>query len=94
MGNVQNRYNSQLILDLCCNFVTLDDDFGRFSFVHASVREYLQQLPEYSMSICNFIAAQRCLEIFIFDDEDGIDSDQMSLSPDDSIGVGNGHSDS
>lgn len=93
MGNFQNRYNSQLILELCCNFVTLDDDFGRFSFVHAFVREYLQQLPEYSMSICNFIAAQRCLEFFIFDDEDGIDSDQMSLSPDDSIGVGNGHSD-
>lgn len=38
--------------------------------MHASVREYLLQLPEYSLSAINFAAAMRCLACFMFDDED------------------------
>ena len=73
--SAQQFYNAQTILDLCCNFVSLDESTQRIFFVHASVREYLQGLPSYSISMNNFVAAKRCLELFMFDDEDGIDSD-------------------
>ncbi|KAL4919657.1 hypothetical protein BDW62DRAFT_199672 [Aspergillus aurantiobrunneus] len=70
----QDHYDTKTILDLCCNFVALDDDSRCFFFVHASVREYLQSLPEYSLSMVNFTAAKRCLELFIFDQDDSPDS--------------------
>jgi hypothetical protein len=50
----------------------LDKDTGQFSFVHASVREYLLQLPEYSVSEINSLAAGRCLVYFMFDDDDSV----------------------
>lgn len=71
----QHFYNAQMILDLCCNFVSLDESSQQISLVHASVREYLQMLPEYSISMNNFVAAKRCLDLFMFDDEDTTDVD-------------------
>ncbi|RMJ27936.1 ankyrin repeat protein [Aspergillus sp. HF37] len=86
-------YSTQTILDLCCNFVVLDEDLGQFSFVHASVREYLQLLPEYSVSMNNYTAAKRCLEYFIFGDEDVTQARSISSqgsSPPSSSDVDNG----
>lgn len=64
-------YSSQavLILDLCCNFVSLDGDSGQFLFIHASARVYLQLRPEYSTSMNNLTVAKRCLYLSMFDDE-------------------------
>jgi hypothetical protein len=84
-------YDAQKILDLCCNLVILDKDTRQFSFIHASIREYLLQLPEYSASAINSLAVERCLKCFMFDDNDSIgenwpnedksgDSDRPELS--------------
>ncbi|KAJ5680260.1 hypothetical protein N7536_011399 [Penicillium majusculum] len=64
----------QLILDLCCNFVIFDDNLNRFSFIHASVLEYLQALPEYSVSMTNSIAAKRCIDYFLLDSDISTDT--------------------
>ncbi|KAJ5837197.1 hypothetical protein N7447_003223 [Penicillium robsamsonii] len=64
----------QLILDLCCNFVIFDDNMKRFSFIHSSVLEYLQALPEYSVSMTNFIAAKRCIDYFLLDSDASTDT--------------------
>ncbi|KAJ5593129.1 hypothetical protein N7537_010033 [Penicillium hordei] len=57
--SVSGTIDAQLVLDLCCNFVIFDHNLKRFSFIHASVLEYLQALPEYSVSNTNSIAAKR-----------------------------------
>ncbi|KAJ0418747.1 ankyrin repeat-containing domain protein [Aspergillus carlsbadensis] len=64
------KLDTASIVDLCSNFIDVDGPFGRLSFVHASIRKYLQSLPEYSASPTHFTAAQRCLESFLSDEDD------------------------
>lgn len=56
----------------------LDTNTKQFSFVHASVREYLLQLPEYSASAINYLAAARCLAYLMFGDDGGSVSESWS----------------
>ena len=49
------------ILDLCNNLVIVDDETGIFRFAHLSVREYLENRPEYSTEHMHVLAARRCL---------------------------------
>lgn len=49
------------IIDLCCNFISLDETLDTFRFAHPSVQEFLRDLPEYTLSSCHGIAAECCL---------------------------------
>ena len=59
--------NSDLILDLLNNFVVLDGDQGMktFRFAHLSVREFLEKLPQYSITSSNAFVAEACLVALI-----------------------------
>jgi hypothetical protein len=46
------------IIDLCCSFVTFDESLDMFHFAHPSVREFLEDLPEYSAPLSNALAAE------------------------------------
>lgn len=59
-----------MIVDICCLFVVLDHVQKTFAFAHASVAEYLKQLPEYGISQINFLVARRCLKSLIGEDGD------------------------
>lgn len=50
----------QDVLGLCCNLVVLDDSLDLFRFAHASVREYLESQPRFSLQNTNSQAAQEC----------------------------------
>jgi hypothetical protein len=50
------------VLSLCCNFVKLDDEIGVFQFVHLSVREYLENRPEFEAARSHATIAQSCLQ--------------------------------
>ena len=49
------------LLDLCCNFVTLDENLDMFRFAHPSVKEFLEGLVDYSSEASNALAAECCL---------------------------------
>ena len=56
-----NNVSREQVLQLCCNFVTYDATLNIFRFAHLSVREFLEQQPEYSASATNSLAAEVCL---------------------------------
>lgn len=49
------------LVTLCCNLVVEDKELGIFRFPHQSVREYLENRPDYSIPEINAVAAQICL---------------------------------
>ena len=49
------------LLDLCNNFVIYDDYLDVFRFAHLSVREFLEQRPEFAKISCYSLAAECCL---------------------------------
>lgn len=49
------------VLRLACNFVDYDEGLDVFRFAHLSVREFLEELPEYSTTSSNALAAEICL---------------------------------
>lgn len=49
------------ILDLCQNLVIFDDGLDVFRFAHLSVREFLEQQPEYNQNSCHALAAEVCM---------------------------------
>jgi len=53
------------ILDLCCNFVIYDEHRDIFPFVHASVEEFLRNLPTYSVPKSNAVVAECCLALLM-----------------------------
>lgn len=53
------------ILDLCCNFVIHDEHRDVFQFAHASVEEFLRDLPEFSLPNSNALLAESCLVVVI-----------------------------
>jgi hypothetical protein len=56
-----NGVSREQVLQLCCNFITYDATLNIFRFAHLSVREFLEQRPEYSASATNSLAAEICL---------------------------------
>ena len=53
------------LLDLCSNFVAYDAGLDKFNFAHPSVREFLEDLPDYSKISSNATAAECCLVYMI-----------------------------
>ena len=49
------------LLDLCNNFIVYDDSLEVFRFAHLSVREFLEQRPEFTDVACHSLAAEGCL---------------------------------
>ena len=49
------------LLELCNNFVVYDEGLDVFRFAHLSVREFLEQLPEFTKVPCYSLAAECCL---------------------------------
>jgi ankyrin repeat protein len=55
------RVSKQDVLDMCYNFVVLDNEMDIFRFTHLSVREYLEGCEEYSVALAHSLAAEKCL---------------------------------
>lgn len=53
------------ILHLCCDFVVYDSELDVFRFAHLSVREFLEERPDYSVSIVNALACQSCIFMLV-----------------------------
>ncbi|KAF1966557.1 ankyrin [Bimuria novae-zelandiae CBS 107.79] len=53
--------SKDLVLKICNNFIVFDPQLDTFRFAHLSVREYLEQKPEYGSSTINALAAEVCL---------------------------------
>ena len=51
----------EMILDLCRNLVTYDEELDTFRFAHLSVREFLEKQLDFSPVSCQIMAAERCL---------------------------------
>ena len=51
-----------LLLELCCNFVIYDDKLDVFRFAHLSVQEFLETLPQFTLTNSHSLAAEVCLE--------------------------------
>jgi hypothetical protein len=49
------------MLDICCNLVILDETIDIIRFAHLSVREFLQNLPDYSAQRAHSIVSLCCL---------------------------------
>lgn len=58
------------ILDVCCNFVLLDEEVDSFRFAHLSVREYLEKRSDYYPVFVNLCTLDRCLSVFLCDSGD------------------------
>jgi hypothetical protein len=58
-----DRLTSDDILSVCCNLVVLDSELDIFRFAHLSVREYLEKIPDLTLSLAHAAAAERCLQI-------------------------------
>ncbi|KAJ8109292.1 hypothetical protein OPT61_g7566 [Boeremia exigua] len=56
---------TQKILDLCSGLVVPDLDSSHLNFAHTSVREFLEGLPEFSVSRLNVLATRTCLEYLL-----------------------------
>lgn len=53
--------SKELMLKICNNFIVFDPQLDTFRFAHLSVREYLEQKPEYSSPKTNALAGEVCL---------------------------------
>jgi hypothetical protein len=60
-GNSVKGLSKDLVLKICNNFIIFDPQLDTFRFAHLSVREYLEQRPEYGSITTNALAAQMCL---------------------------------
>jgi ankyrin repeat protein len=58
----QPNFDEVNILDQCSSFLLHNKALESFSFAHASIYEYLESLPEFSLPLLNFAAATQCLE--------------------------------
>ena len=57
-----NAFGSvQEILDISCNLVVLDSTFHKFRFAHLSVREFLENLPDFNILECHATISACCL---------------------------------
>jgi transposase-like protein len=53
--------SEEKVLELCSNFVVLDESDKAFQFAHLSLREFLEGLPEFSTTASNALLATSCL---------------------------------
>ncbi|CAI6226851.1 unnamed protein product [Periconia digitata] len=60
-GQIVSLASKDHVLKICNNFVVFDSELDTFRFAHLSVREYLEQKPEYSRPTTNALAAEVCL---------------------------------
>ncbi|KAF2194673.1 hypothetical protein K469DRAFT_686660 [Zopfia rhizophila CBS 207.26] len=60
-GDNVSLASKDLVLKICNNFIVFDSQLDTFRFAHLSVREFLEQRPEYHNSISNALAAEVCL---------------------------------
>ena len=51
------------VLNICHNLVILDPELNVFRFAHLSVREFLEERPEYTITVTHSLAAERCLTV-------------------------------
>lgn len=56
-----NQVTKEHILGMCSNMIVFDPTLDTFRFAHLSVREFLEQRPEYTKEATNTLAAERCL---------------------------------
>ena len=61
LGTSEGDISVDNLLDLCNNFVLYDEAQDVFRFVHLSVREFLENKPEFAEVSCNYVAAECCL---------------------------------
>jgi len=66
----ENELSPQVILDICCNLVVLDETLQVFRLAHLSVREFLEKLPEFSSTKSHATVATCCMKIAGKWDED------------------------
>ncbi|KAH7076544.1 hypothetical protein BKA63DRAFT_510284 [Paraphoma chrysanthemicola] len=62
-GQEVGPVSTSLVIDICHNFVVLDPQLDTFRFAHLSVREFLEQRPEYYPQKVHCFAARVCLSI-------------------------------
>ncbi|KAF2740308.1 hypothetical protein EJ04DRAFT_548375 [Polyplosphaeria fusca] len=60
-GRIVEVVSKDLVLKICNNFIIFDPQLDTYRFAHLSVREYLEQRPEYGGSATNALAAEVCL---------------------------------
>lgn len=65
--------SSKNILEYCCNLVVADSESGPFRLAHSTIQKYLLELPLYSQAKSHQTAALRCLNSYIWPENDGKD---------------------
>ncbi|KAJ4303119.1 hypothetical protein N0V90_002011 [Kalmusia sp. IMI 367209] len=65
-GKYMGEISKEMVLRICANFVVFDSQLNTFRFAHLSVREFLEQRPEYSISASNGLAANFCCWSLLF----------------------------
>ena len=58
LGTSEGDISVDNLLDLCNNFVLYDEAQDVFRFAHLSVREFLENRPEFAEASCNSLAAE------------------------------------
>jgi hypothetical protein len=71
--------SKQQILNMCRNFVVLDEQMDVFRFAHLSVREFLEQREEDATALAHSLAAETCLR-FCLDTPSGNNKSETALS--------------
>ncbi|MCJ1352386.1 MAG: hypothetical protein MMC33_002370, partial [Icmadophila ericetorum] len=61
-----SKKSNDILLDMCCNLVVLDVELDVFRFAHLSVREYIEDLDEYTNIEIHKLAAERCIDVYIY----------------------------
>ncbi|PWY91746.1 ankyrin [Aspergillus sclerotioniger CBS 115572] len=66
--------SARCVLDYCCNLVAIDTLADTFRFAHATVREFLETLADYSVHEASTTVSKRCLSTYLWGEycEDGL----------------------
>ena len=51
------------VLRICCNFIKYDTELDVFRFFHLSVREYLEERPDYAEPLAHAVIGESCLHV-------------------------------
>jgi hypothetical protein len=63
-ANISNGSNEE-ILNMCSGLISIDSKSNQVTLAHASIREFLEELPDYSTSQLNALAASECIRCLI-----------------------------
>ena len=64
-GEESTSITTEVLLDLCANFVVLDTELDVFRFAHLSVREFLERKKEFDAASWHAVAAECCLRYLL-----------------------------